>query len=83
MNPLRGVNPESIFAVFGAGGWNLWPMKLTQKPMAANRAMKISRLQPARRPSSPMKILRSLDGGVGGIDSAGIGVASSLNGFLV
>src|SRR6202035_3171034 len=38
-------------------------------------ARKISRLHPARRPSSPMKILRRVDVCLGGIVSAGVSVA--------
>src|SRR5271157_5766382 len=68
----------SAFAALGAGGWSLWPMTFTQDRTPASRARKMSRLQPARRPSLPIKILRRAgDCGVG-IGSAGVSLASSL-----
>src|SRR5580658_6533388 len=57
----------TAFAALGAGGYSLWPMTFTLM------AMEISRLQPARRPSLPMKIVRSIEGGVGGLDGDGDG----------
>src|SRR5271168_2737010 len=61
--------------VGGGAGCGLWPIILTQKAIDAKMAMKVSRLQPARRPSLPIKILRKADGGAGGT-SVGISVAS-------
>src|SRR5208337_1074949 len=71
---------ETVFAVFGAAGWSLWPMAAAQKIMAAQRAMKMSRLQPARRPSLPMKILWRAEGCAGGMGSVGVNVASPFKG---
>jgi hypothetical protein len=76
INADVAVISEVVFAVFGAGGWILWPMTVAQKSIVAKRAMKMSRLQPARRPSLPTKILRRADGCLGGIGSAGVSVAS-------
>jgi hypothetical protein len=59
-------------AVFGAGGWSMCPMRFAQKAMSAKIAMKMSRLQPARKPSFPIKILWRVDGCAG---SVGINVA--------
>lgn len=41
---------------------HLWLMTRAQYRQAAIRAIKMSRLQPARRPSLPTKILRRVDG---------------------
>jgi hypothetical protein len=43
--------------------------------MTAKIAMKMSRLQPARRPSFPIKILWRVVGCAGGIGSTGVRVA--------
>jgi len=37
------VISEVVFAVFGAGGWILWPMTVAQKSIVAKRAMKMSK----------------------------------------
>src|SRR5208337_1539533 len=71
---------ETVFAAFGAAGWSLWPMALTQKIMTAQRAMKMSRLQPARRPSLPKKILWRVEGCAGGMGSVGVNPASQFKG---
>src|SRR5271155_3313743 len=73
MYPKAGGSSEPGFG--GGAGWSLWPIILTQKAIAAKMAMKMSRLQPARRPSLPMKILRKVEG-CGGGTSVAIGVAS-------
>src|SRR5208282_4533768 len=76
VNASRKEISEEAFGVFAAGGKSLWPMVLIQKATAAKRAMKMSRLQPARRRALPMKILRRADGGAVGAGSTGDGVAS-------
>jgi hypothetical protein len=72
---------EAVVAVFAAGVKSLWPTTLTQMAMAANRARKMSKLQPARRPSLPIKILRRVDGGAGAIGSGSVTVSSRFNGL--
>ena len=67
INPINGDISEAAFAAWERR-MDLWPMRL-HRNMAAKRAMKMSRLQPARRPSLPMKILWRVDGDEGGIGS--------------
>src|SRR5277367_518289 len=68
-------------AVLGGGGWRMRPIRFAQKAMAAKIARKISRLQPARRPSLPMKILWTAEGCVGGRGSVTANVASIWGGW--
>jgi hypothetical protein len=62
-NPKAGVISEPV-----AGFWGTkcarFVMTLTPVSTAAIRTMKMMRLQPARRPSAPMKILRRVNGSV-------------------
>src|SRR5271165_5415215 len=83
-SPMKlNVADISAFAALRTGGWSLWPMTFTQNRRAARRARKMNKLQPARRPSLPMKTLLRAGGCVGGMGSAGVNVASSFKGFLV
>src|ERR1039458_8576990 len=68
-------------AASAGGGKSLWPITLTQVATAMKRAMKMSKPQPARRPSLPMKILRRVDGGRAAAGSAAFSDASRFNGI--
>jgi hypothetical protein len=81
MNPRVGEISAPGFAASAEGGRSLCPMRFAQKARAAKMAMKMSRLQPARSPSFPMKILRIVDGCVGGMGSVGVRFASRLKGL--
>ena len=62
-NTKKSEEPRHLDCGLGRKTWkNLWLMRFAQKPRAAKRRMKMSMLQPARRPSLPMKILRRVDG---------------------
>src|SRR5271154_2285474 len=61
-NSAPGTGP------WAKAGFSRWMMRFEAKIKAARMATKMSKLQPARRPSLPIKILRRVDAG-GGVGS--------------
>jgi hypothetical protein len=67
MNKKSGRHVSRLASPYRRGwGWSLWPIRFALKAKtAAMRRRKMSRLQPARRPSLPMNIQRPVEGGGG------------------
>ena len=67
---------SETIAAFAGGWWNLRTTKCAAMTIAASMAMKMSRPQPARMPSFPMKVLRRRDDCAFAFGSVGFSVGS-------